>query len=185
MESGKHYQLTSGAKLFVSVSEYEKVMALHDALVAELRGQGAGALDIAKIQKAIDYTAAKRLAEAAGQKFDENNAEADDGMNALLDKVLAVIGSPRVKACLFACAEKAVYYPNGSEESAVPFKLGTPGYGVFDNPSCLSRAREDFYDICRAIAEENLRPFGKALFSMFMGHVGKRADSRESTSTPA
>lgn len=184
MQQGKLFDLPSGAKLFVSVSEYEKVMALHDALADALRGGGAGALDVVKIQKAVEATRQKRAAEAAGKPHEEDG-EADEGLNIIVDKVLAVAGSQRVKACIFACSEKAVYMPDGTEVSSVQFDPRVPGYGVFDNPKILTRAREDFYDICKAIAEENLRPFGKALFSMFMAHVESSADNQGSNTARA
>ncbi len=176
---GKEYTLTSGATLLVSVSEYEKVMALHDALGAELRGRGVGSLDIGKIQQAIQAKKKERVAIAAGLPVEEST-EGDDGLNVIVDKILAVATSREFKAALFSCAEKAVYRPDGSEASSIQFRLGTPGYGVFDNPVCMTQAREDFYDICKAVAEENLRPFGKALFSMFMAHVGSSADTQKS-----
>lgn len=184
MESGKEYTMPSGATLYVSVSPYEQVMALHDALGAELRGNGIGALDVGKVQQSFQAARTKRMAEAAGKPFDDNG-ENDEGLNVLVDKILAVAVSKTVKAALFACAEKSVYRPDGSEATSIQFKLGTPGYGVFDNPACMLQARGDFYDICKAVAEENLRPFGKALLSMFMALVGSSADTQKSTSAPA
>lgn len=182
--NGKLYELPSGAKLFVSVSEYEKVMALHDALADALRGGGAGALDVAKIQKAIEVAQQKRMAAAAGKPVEDDGA-GDEGLNVIVDKVLAVAGSKAVKAAIFACSEKAVYMSDGTEASSVQFNPGAAGYGVFDNPKCLARAREDFYEIAKAIAEENLRPFAKALFSMFMAHVANSADTPVSSSARA
>lgn len=184
MEQGKEFKMPSGATLYVSVSEYEKVIALHDALGAELRGNGIGALDVAKIQKSFEVNRKARAAKSAGVEFEDTGA-GDDGLNVIIDKVLAVATSREFKAALFACAEKAVYRPDGSEASSVQFKLGTPGYGVFDHPECMIQARGDFYDICKAIAEENLRPFGKALFSMFMALMGNSADTQKSTTATA
>lgn len=180
MEKGKEYSLSSGATLYVSVSPYEQVIELHDALGAELRGKGLGALDISKIQKSLG--ASRKVQEGAPVA---DGSEGDDGLNIIVDKILAVATSKEFKAALFACAEKAIYRPDGTESSSIQFKLGTPGYGIFDNPTCMTQAREDFYDICKAIAEENLRPFGKALFSMFMAHVAERANTQKSTTGPA
>jgi hypothetical protein len=176
MGESKEYRLPSGASILVSMSSYEKVIALHDALGAELRGNGLGALDVSKIQKSLEAQRRARAAAAAGVEV-EAGTEGDEGLNAIVDKVIAVATSKAFKDALFACAESAVYRPDGTEATSIRFALGTPGYGVFDNPACRVQAREDFYDICKAIAEENLRPFGKALFSMFMAHVGKRADT--------
>lgn len=184
MGNGKEYRMPSGAVLLVSVSEYEKVMDLHDALGAELRGNGLGALDVSKIQKTFEAARLKRIAAAAGAPL-EDDGSGDEGLNVIVDKILALASSRVVKHALFACAEKAVYRPDGSEGSSIQFQLGAPGYGVFDNPKCLAQARGDFYEICKAIAEENLRPFGKALFSMFMAHVGSSADIRESNTAKA
>jgi len=184
MEQGREYKLASGATLYVSVSSYELVMELHDAIGAELRGNGTGALDMGAVQKAVEIGAKKRAAAAAGGEFDDDGA-GDDGLNVIVDKILALASSKKVKAALFACAEKAVYRPDGTEASSIQFKLGAPGYGVFDHPQHMVRARADFYDICKAIAEENLRPFGSALFSMFMGHVGSSADTQRSSSETA
>ena len=169
MEKGKEFKLPSGATIYVSVSPYEQVIALHDALGAELRGHGVGALDVGKIQKAIEE-----------KRKGEESDGGDEGLNVIVDKILALATSGQFKIALFACAEKAVYRPDGTESSSIQFKIGTPGYGVFDNPDCMIQAREDFYEICRAVVEENLRPFGKALFSMFMAHMGKSANTQKS-----
>lgn len=182
VNKGKAYELGSGAKLFVSVSEYEKVMDLHDALVDALRdGGGAGALDVAQVQRAIEAAQKKRQHAAAGVEAQlPDDGSGDAGLNVIVDRVLAVAGSKRVKAAIFACSLKAVYMPDGTEASSVTFDPAVPGYGVFDNPKCLAQARADFYDICKAIVEENLRPFGQALFSMFRGLVENSADSPSS-----
>ena len=120
-----------------------------------------------------------REASAAG-KNPEESSDGDEGLNVIVDKILALATSGQFKIALFACAETAVYRPDGTESSSIQFKMGTPGYGVFDNPDCMIQAREDFYEICRAVVEENLRPFGKALFSMFMAHMGKSANTQKS-----
>lgn len=175
MENGGNvYDMPSGAKLRVSVSEFEKVMHLHDAIADALRGGGAGSIDAVAIQKAFDANVAARVAKAKGQPW-EDDGSGDGGLNEIVDRVIALVGSRTVKAAVFACADKALYMPDGTEASAVHFQPGSAGYGVFDNPKCMTAARGDFYEICRAIAEENLRPFGKALFSMFKDHVGSSA----------
>lgn len=179
-ENGKLYDMPSGAKLYVSMSAYEDVMALHDALLAELRGRGVGSLDVASLQKAIDQNVQKRKAAAAGMPF-EDDGSGDAGMNVIIDKLLSVAGSKSVKEALFVCAQKSVYRPDGTEASSLHFVVGTPGFGVFDNAKCALQARQDFYEICKAVAEENLRPFGAALFSMFMAHMGISASTQKST----
>ena len=181
MSKGKEYKMPSGATLFVGVASYELVMELHDSLGEELRGNGIGILDVGKIQKSIDSAKKKRMTLSAGKPW-EDEEEGDDGLNGVVDKILALASSRKVKAALFACAESAVYRQDGTESSSIQFKVGAPGYGVFDNPLCMDKAREDFYDICKGIAEENLRPFGKALLSMFMAHMGNSASTQKSSS---
>lgn len=160
MENGKEFDLPSGAKLYVSVSAYEQVMALHDALASELRGKGVGALDIVEIQKA-------------------RRGESEDGLNVLVDKGLALAASREVKDAVFACAAQAVYRPDGTEATSV-----TVSKALFDHPQYRFQAREDFYAILTSVAEVNLGPFVKALFSMFAAHVGKRADTQKSSTGP-
>ncbi len=184
MEKGREFTLPSGAKMLVSVASYADVIALHDALGAELRGRGLGTLDVAKIKKTFEVAGKKREAAAIGAQFIETT-EGDEGLNVIVDKLLGVISSKEVKDALFACAEHAVYMPTGDMESAIQFCVGAPGYGVFDNPKCMTQAREDFYEICRAIGEENLRPFGKALFSLFTALVGSSADIQGSNTAKA
>lgn len=164
-KGGKWYDMPSGAKLYVCMSNYENLIALHDALFNELRGKGVGNLDLVAIQKAI-------------------SGEGEEGLNVVADKIMALMASRDFKAALFACAEKAVYCPDGAVESAVPFRLNAAGYNVFDNPKCREKALGDFYDIAKAIGEENLRPFAKALSSMFAALVAKRADTQKSTTGP-
>lgn len=175
---GKEYSLKSGAKLFVSVSEFDLIMELHDAIVDALRGGSVGSLDVAQIQRAVQKAQKNRAAAAAGdEQALEDDGSGDAGLNAIVDRVLAVAGSKRVKTAIFSCSARALYMPDGTEASTVTFDPAVPGYGVFDNPSCLAQAREDFYDIAKAIVEENLRPFGKALFSMFTDLVESSAAS--------
>lgn len=160
MEKGKEFDLPSGAKLYVSVSAYEHAMGLHDALAQELRGKGVGTLDIVEVQKAM-------------------RGEGEEGLNVLVDKGLALAASKEVKAALFACADKSVYRPDGSEASSIKVSPS-----LFDHPEHMIQAREDFYAIFAAVAEVNLRPFVKALFSMYTAHVEKRAVSQKSPSGP-
>jgi hypothetical protein len=159
--NGTMYAMPSGAKLYVSVSPYELVIALHDALANEMRGKGLGQLDIVEIQKAV-------------------RGEGEQGLNVLVDKFIGVAASKEWRAALFACAEKAKYMADGKPESSVQFKLNAPGYGLFDHPVYRDQAREDLYAIQKAVAEENLRPFAKALSSLFAGLVGKSADIQKS-----
>jgi hypothetical protein len=176
--NGRLFDMPSGAKLYVSIAAYDDVMDLHDALATELRGKGLGSLDVAAVWKTVQ--AAKASKE---RPEDESDGAAEAaGLNVLADKVLAVGASKEFKAAVFKCAEKAVYRPDGELASSIPFRVGQLGYGVFDNPKCRDQAREDFYAIIQAIVEENLRPFGKALFSMFTAHVARSAAFQKSPS---
>lgn len=163
MDKGKAFDMPSGAKFFVSVSSYELVMTLHDALANELRGKGIGQLDIVEIQKAI-------------------RKESQVGLNVLADKALGLAASKELKAAIFACGAKGVYKPDGTDASSIQLDPAVPGYGIFDNPKCLESAREDFYAICSAICEVNLRPFAKALSSLLSAHVG-RVESTQGSNT--
>lgn len=160
MESGEEFDLPSGAKLFVSVSSWANIKALHDAVACELRGKGMGTLDLVEVQKAII-------------------GEGEQGLNVVVDKMLGLASSKEVTAALFACAEKAVYRIDGTELSSVPV---TPK--LLDDPKYLTAAREDFYAICKRVAEVNLRPFTKALSSMFAGRAGRSAESQKSAMEP-
>lgn len=180
--NGREFPMPSGAVLYVSIAPYDDVMVLHDALANELRGRGVGGLDVAAVWKTVQAARAAKTGDEAGEDAD---AEGAAGLNVLADKVLALGGSREFKAAVFLCAEKAVYRPTGELASSLRFQRGVPGYGVFDNPVCRDRAREDFYAIVRGVVEENLRPFGKALFSMFGGLVENSAESQKSNTAPA
>lgn len=159
MNQGEEFDLPSGAKLFVSISPYEQVMALHDALANEMRGKGLGALDVVEVQKVL-------------------RKEGEAGLNIIVDKVLAMAASREIKDAVFACAAKAVYRPHGTVESSIPVTRT-----LFDNGKLdLEKVRGDFYAIAARIIEVNLRPFAKALFSLYLAHVGKSADTQESKS---
>lgn len=160
MEKGEECDLPSGAKLYVSVSSWENIKALHDAVANELRGKGLGSLDLVEIQKAM-----------AG--------DGEQGLNVVADKMLGLIASKEVTAALFACAEKALYQPDGSLESSVPV---TPR--LFDHPQYLAAAREDYYEICKKVAGVNLRPFMKALSSMLKALAAKSAEPQKSPTEP-
>lgn len=179
MEKAAEFDMPSGAKLLVCVGEYDRVIALHDAVTSEMRGKGVGALDVAKIQKAFSAARKAKVAAEAGKEA-EDDGSGDEGLNVIVDKTLGLIGSREVKAALFACSNGALYCPDGTLKSSVSFNPEAAGFGVFDNPACRAQAREDYYAICRAIAEENLRPFGKALFSMFLALVGRSAADQTS-----
>lgn len=174
MENGKEFDLPSGATLFVSVSSFAQAKTLQDALLVELRGKGAGTLDAAAIQKALGAGFARK----AG--IDAPEGEDDDGLNALVDRILGIAASKDVEAAVFACAEKALYRPDGTEASSVQVTRK-----LFDDEKYGDAAREDFYAICAKVAEVNIRPFVKALSSMLSDRGGKSAATRESSTVAA
>jgi hypothetical protein len=183
MENGQEFEMPSKAKLYVSIAEWDKVKALHDALAKELNGQGVSPAEVAAVLRTAKSYASKLPGAApAGPDDGDGGAEKLTLLALLASKGLAVASSKEIETAIFACAEKAVYKHDGTVESSVPFKLNVPGYNVFDNPKCRDKARLDFYEICNAVAEVNLRPFGEALFSMFMARMGKSANIPASNS---
>lgn len=169
--NGKEYDLPSGAKLYVSIGPWGQVKPLHDAVARVLIGSGISPAEVA----ALVRVARTKLGDVAAKPTDDEQLTI---LSVLARKALEVGGSKELEDAIFACMEKCIYRPD--ENLNFQFKVGAPGYGVFDQPSCRDRARGDYYEICMAVVEENLRPFGQALFSMFMAHAGKRADTRES-----
>lgn len=176
--NGKEFPMPSGATLYVSIADYDSVMDLHDALANELRGKGMGGLDVAAVWRSVQKVKAAR--DAGAQPFEDEGDDGAAGLNVLMDKFLALGASKEFKAAVFKCAERAVYRFDGSLASSIQFKFGTPGYGVFDDPRCRDTSRGDFYAIVKAVVEENLRPFGAALLSMFAAHMVASAASQKS-----
>lgn len=87
------------------------------------------------------------------------------GHSALAEKeiavvVMAIAASPTVEAAFFKCASRAVYRPDGTEESSRKVDRS-----LFDDPAVGEQARADFYDIFAKVAEANIKPFIQALFS--------------------
>lgn len=176
MENGKEYDMPSGAKLYVSVAEWGKVKALHDALARAMIGSGVSAPEVAALMSTLQ----KKFSLPGAQPQAVGGAEPLIVMATLTRKALEMASSKELEAAIFACAEAAVYRVDGTPESSVQFKVGALGYGVFDNARCRDGARGDYYEICQAIVETNLLPFAKALRSMFAAHVGRSADSQPS-----
>lgn len=175
-DTGKPYPLPSGAVLLVTVANWGETKALHDALARAINGSGVTSLEAAAFLKAMQA----RAEESPLASDAPDPAAAADKMeilSVLARKALEVSSSKELERAIFACAEKAVYQPNGQIIAAIQFKLDAPGYGVFDNPKCREGARKDYYAICAAVVEENLAPFGEALFSVFSEHAEKRATS--------
>lgn len=179
-ENGKEFDMPSGAKLYVSVAEWGKVKPLHDALARALIGSGVSAPEVAAVLKGI-----------AG-KFALPGAEADEAASkeeqitvlaVLARKALEIASSKDLESAIFACAEAALYKPDGTSDTAVQFKANALGYGVFDHPKCRDRARGDYYEICQAVVEVQCLPFAKALISMFVAHVGKSAATQPLSTT--
>jgi len=160
MENGQEFDLPSGAKLYVSVASFAQIKALHDAVFMELRGKGIGSLDVVSIQKTM-------------------LGSSDQGLNVLADKFLGLASSKEVEAAVFSCAEKAVYRPDGTEASSVGVTKA-----IFDDPKTRDRAREDYYSITLNVAQVNLKPFLKALSSLFAARVDQSAATQKSSSEP-
>lgn len=87
-------------------------------------------------------------------------------LNACADK--------EVERCLFRCAERVVYSPDGSEAARARVDKT-----LFDSPTVGEKARKDYYSIAFKIAEVNLAPFTQALFSVLNALSGKKVSSPE------
>lgn len=174
MENGKDYEMPSGAKLYVSSTEFGKVKALHDALARALNGTGISPSEAAAVIKAMQLHAAKM---AATETAEDPRAEGERLLVlATLARKLLELGSHReLEQAIFSCAEAAIYKADGTAKTSVRFDTKVVGYGLFDNPQYRLQARGDYYDICTAVVEENLRPFGLALYSALLAHAGKSA----------
>ena len=180
-ENGKLYDLPSGAKLYVSVAEWGKVKTLHDALARAAIGGGISPMEVAVVMKTV---LAKTLTTAAG----EGAVGEDDRLTTLAvlaRKLLEMGSSKELEDAIFACAEAAFYRPDGTDKLSLQFKASALGRGVFDNLACRDMSRGDYYDICEAICEVNLHPFGLALLSRFSAHVGKSGATQKSNTVTA
>lgn len=181
-ENGREIPLSSGASLYVSIADWQEAKALQDALARALVSGGLTAVEVAAVFKAAQF----RAVSAPGQKDQGmGTAEKLDVVAALTRKALELVSNKELERAIFACAEKAIYRADGTPKSSVQFKLNAAGYGVFDNPICRDKARGDYYEICSTVVEENLRPFAKALSSMFAAHVEKIAASPASNTDQA
>lgn len=160
MENGQEFSLPSGAKLYVGIASFAHAKALHDAVMSELRGKGVASLDVVEIQQAI-------------------SGKSQEGLNVIVDKMLAIAASKEIESAIFACADSALYMVDGSQESSVKVSRA-----IFDDPKTRDSARDDFYQISAKVAEVNLRPFFKALFSMFKDHVERSAAAQKSNTEP-
>ena len=176
-ENGKEFALPSGAKLYVSVAEWGKVKPLHDAVARALIGSGVSAPEVAAVVK----TVRDRLA-PGGDDAKASKEEQVTLLAVLARKALEVASNQELERAIFACAEAAYYRPDGTDKLSVQFSFKALGYGVFDHPACRLSARGDYYDICEAVVEVNLLPFATALLSKFLGHMGRSADTPESSS---
>lgn len=88
---------------------------------------------------------------------------------ALLQRVLGVVASVEVEACLFACLQSASYQPKGSNARVKVTRE------LFDQEPFADEARADYYPICSRVAEVALKPFLGALASMFKEYLKRVA----------
>jgi len=159
MSQGDMVALPSGAKLFASPSSWENAKALHDAVLKEIKGtSGVAGLDLELVKEA----------------FEEKSASA---FSHVLDKIVGVACSKAIEDAIFSCAEKAIYQPSGEETSIKVTRA------MFNNPDTRDQARGDYYAIAFHVAEVNLRPFVKALFSSLKALGERSAASRGSSAT--
>lgn len=78
--------------------------------------------------------------------------------------VLAVAPSKKFRASLFKCMERCIY------EGATMNKEFWKSDKI---------KREDFYSVCHSVGEENLRPFGNDLYSLYVSIASKLANPQE------
>lgn len=96
---------------------------------------------------------------------------------ALLQRVLSVVASEEVEACLFSCLRVASYQPSGANAR---LKV-TPE--LFDHEQFGDAARTDYYPIFYRAAEVAVMPFLGALVSMYKEYLSKSANAPASRST--
>lgn len=102
--------------------------------------------------KELYQVIAKELKEL---KIDENE---EIGANLFKDIFFTALASKEIEKAILKCSTKALY--NGSKINSDTFEP--------------EEARQDYIECLYLIAEENLRPFGKALYAKY-GHIFQEA----------
>lgn len=162
MSSGnRDFKLPSGATLRVTIAPYRDAKDLHDAVLRALRGKSAGSVDVADLVKNLT---------AMGE--DKSGLKMGAAGGAIVDLAIGVLTSTEVEAAVLKCGQRAVYEPIGAPEDV---RKVDPG--LFDDPKHGEDARGDMYAIYMRVAEVNLGPFFKALFSALKARAGTSADT--------
>ena len=122
------------SKLKITKSSFDIAFDLQDAMAEAMKGNGIS---------------------VPGDVL-EKGQEADIDMGGIIDAALSTISNKKVRECLFACAEKALYGD---------YKVNKDFFDKEEN-------RELFYPIMIEIIKENVGPFMKGLLSSFGGLLG-------------
>ena len=75
---------------------------------------------------------------------------------------MTVASSEPVEQAFFKCAERALYKPDGTDQTA---QKVAPA--LFDDPKYGDAARREYQEIFSKVAEVNVKPFMQALFSVY------------------
>ena len=142
---GKTFDLPSGAKLLVNVASFESADELKCAVAGEL------------LKLKPNLMPFQDLDLAAPGTFMQAHPEL---LQTMIDAALTFATSKPVKAALWQCFEKAVYQPKGGKGESLHLS-----YDLMDDPKIGEDARGDYHAICMRVAEVNLRPFFRSLFS--------------------
>lgn len=140
--SNNEFTLPSGAVLTVTPAPFSDAKRLQNEIIRAAKGTGVGEIDVAKLRTAF-------------------NGQPEAALNMLAETLASVVSSEAVDAALMKCAERAVYRVDGSEAQRKVDR------GLFDDPVIGDQARGDYYSICMRLAEVNVVPFFKAIFSAF------------------
>lgn len=141
------FALPSGARLDVTVSEFQKAGALTKAVLrhAKLAPEDLK-LDLAKIKEG-----------AVGLLAGNPGVFAD-----FLNRLVGMATSDELEAAAMECAKRATWTPAGEEGQLRVLP------SLFDDPKWGMAAREDYYAILARVMEVNCGPFFARTFSALL-----------------
>jgi len=150
-------KLPSGATLEVTMASFEECDNL---LTAVLHEAAAINLDLGK-----DFEGLKSLGELTASS---------QVINTVKNAFCQILKSRAVKDCVFVCATRGIYTPDGQ----------TAGAKITRNTFEPEKARQDYIDFLREVAWFNLSPFFAGISSKFAGILGTIANTQQSKSEP-
>lgn len=140
-DQSKRFTLPTGATLVVTTSSFQDAYGLTKAVLRTVKGVSISPTDLKRDFKSV--------------------GEAAMLIPAFLDKLISFATSDEVEACVFKCAQRALYIPAGSPEEVPGVKVDR---ALFDDAVLQDAAREDYAQIMLRIVEVNCKPFlAKAL----------------------